>query len=70
MSVDEYLSVLEELCSRHEKMSTREYQDFMTIQFGFYEFDKRPLSECIDKINTMYKNGLFDRDISERPLFF
>ena len=51
-------------------MSTKEYQSFMTLHFGFYEFDKRPLSECIDKINTMYQNGLFDRDISERPLFF
>ena len=70
MSVYDYIDVLSELCDRYEKMSTKEYQSFMTLHFGFYEFDKRPLSECIDKINTMYQNGLFDRDISERPLFF
>tara|TARA_R110000796_G_scaffold249218_1_gene376787 strand:+ start:1249 stop:1488 length:240 start_codon:yes stop_codon:yes gene_type:complete len=69
MSVYDYIDVLTQLCKKHEKMSTKDYQFFMTFHFGFYEFDKRPLSDCIDKINTMYKNGLFDRDITERPLF-
>lgn len=69
MSVYEYISVLTELCQKHEEMTANEYKAFMIMHFGFYEYDKRPLKECVEKINALYSKGLFDKNLSERPLF-
>ena len=69
MSVYQYINIMSELCQKHEQMSLKEYQYFITIHFGFYEFEKRPLREIVELINERYKTGLFDKDLSERPLF-
>ena len=69
MSVYEYINILTDLCQRHQQMSVKEHQYFITIHFGFYEFEKRPLREIVELINERYKTGLFDKDLSERPLF-